>query len=144
MGDALCDLVITNGTDVTTVCRLGRSIPTDLNTALIERDRCCVVPGCDVALGLERDHWAISFAKGGPVSLENLARLCHHHHYQRTHQGFQLHGGPGRWRFEPPATPTRPKGATRGTKARRRPPTPKTGPPTTNDPADPPLFSIEE
>ena len=63
MGDAITDLVITNGVDVTTVCHLGRSIPAPLKTALIERDRCCVVPGCDVSRGLEIDHWRISFAR---------------------------------------------------------------------------------
>jgi hypothetical protein len=109
MGDAITDLVITNGVDVTTVCHLGRSIPAPLKTALIERDRCCVVPGCDVSRGLEIDHWRISFADGGPATLENLARLCSHHHYLRTHRGFQLLGGPGRWRWEAPETPKIPK-----------------------------------
>jgi hypothetical protein len=73
LGDALCDLVITNGTDITTVCHLGRSIPRALNTALIERDRHCVVPGCDVTKGLERDHWIVSFVRGGPATIENPA-----------------------------------------------------------------------
>ena len=102
MGDALTELVITNGVDVTTICRLGRWIPAPLNSALIERDRTCVVPGCDVAEGLERDHWGIDFAAGGTVSLENLARLCHRHHYLRTHRGWVLGGGPGRWTWEAP------------------------------------------
>jgi hypothetical protein len=149
LGDALCDLVITNGTDITTVCHLGRSIPRALNTALIERDRHCVVPGCDVTKGLERDHWIVSFARGGPATIENLARLCAHHHYQRTHQGFQLHGGPGRWWWEPPATPkpsTRPnrKATKRRAGADKASPTPKTRPPAPGDPPDPPLFTIEE
>ena len=109
MGDAITELVITNGVDVTTVCHLGRSIPAPLKTALIERDRSCVVPGCDVSRGLEIDHWRIAFADGGPATLENLARLCSHHHYLRTHRGFQLLGGPGRWRWEPPKTPKFPK-----------------------------------
>ncbi len=103
MGDAVTRLVITNGVDVTTVCHLGRSIPSALRTALVERDRSCVIPGCDVTQGLEIDHWGVAFAEGGPASLENTARLCGHHHYLRTHQGFTLTGGPGRWRWAPPA-----------------------------------------
>jgi hypothetical protein len=103
LGDAICDVVIADGVDVTTVCHLGRSIPTALKTALLARDPTCVVPGCDVANGLEFDHWAVPFAEGGPASLENIARLCHHHHYLRTHKGFRLSGGPGRWRWSPPA-----------------------------------------
>ncbi len=113
MGDALVDLVIANGVDVTTICHLGRSIPTALRTALVERDRSCVVPGCDVAQGLEIDHWGISFSDGGPASLANLARLCSHHHYLRTHQGFRLSGGPGRWVWEPPPSPRTPSRRTR-------------------------------
>ncbi len=117
LGDALVDLVITNGTDVTTVCHLGRSIPAALDVALTERDRRCVVPGCDATQGLERDHWIVSFKDGGPATLENLARLCSHHHYLRTHRGFSLHGGPGRWRWEPPDHPL---GSSRG-RSRPRP-----------------------
>lgn len=121
LGDALCDLVITDGVDVTTVCHLGRSIPTPLKTALYERDRHCVVPGCDVAEGLEFDHWAVSFAEGGPASLANIARLCHHHHYLRTHQGFTLTGGPGRWQWEPPEARRAPKRARPRTRRARAP-----------------------
>src|SRR5580704_894003 len=149
LGDALCDLVITNGVDVTTVCHLGRSIPTALDTALLERDRHCVVPGCDRTEGLERDHWIVAFAKGGPATLENLARLCGHHHYLRTHKGFELLGGPGRWRWLPPTTPRPPPGP-RG--RRRRTPPGRTPPPTAGPPPpaeatgspDPPLFTVEE
>ncbi len=74
MGDAITKLVITSGVDVTTICHLGRSIPSALKTALIERDQTCVVPGCDVAEGLEFDHWGTTFAEGGAVSLDNLVR----------------------------------------------------------------------
>src|SRR5580704_9197516 len=149
LGDALCDLVITNGVDVTTVCHLGRSIPTALDTALLERDRHCVVPGCDQTEGLERDHWIVAFAQGGPATIENLARLCGHHHYLRTHKGFELLGGPGRWRWLPPTTPRPPSGP-RG--RRRRTPPGRTPPPTAGPPPpaeatgspDPPLFTVEE
>ena len=131
LGDALIQLVITNGVDVTTICHLGRSIPAPLKTALIERDRTCVVPGCDAANGLEIDHWAVSFAHGGPASLANLARLCGHHHYLRTHRGFQLGGGPGRWSWTPPVQEG--SATTSGRSS-----------PTNNDEPDQPLFTIEE
>jgi hypothetical protein len=105
MGDALVDLVVTNGVDVTTICHLGRSIPTALRKAVVDRDRTCVVPGCDAAQGLEMDHWGVDFNDDGPASLENIARLCSHHHDLRTHRGFRLGGGPGRWTWEPPPIP---------------------------------------
>jgi hypothetical protein len=147
MGDAITTLVITNGVDVTTVCHLGRSIPRALRAAVVERDRVCVVPGCDVATGLEIDHWMVDFAAGGPATLANLARLCHHHHYLRTHRGFQLSGGPGRWRWEPP--PTTPKAQPRT--SRRKPRLRSTQGPSrgartadpTGDPG-PPRFNLEE
>ena len=129
MGDAITRLVITNGVDVTTICHLGRSIPAALRTALIERDPNCVIPGCDVAGGLEIDHWGIAFSEGGPASLDNLARLCSHHHYLRTHQGFTLTGGPGKWRWTPPA--------------RGRPP-PDDPDPADSDPDETQLFTLEE
>jgi hypothetical protein len=67
IGDAWVDLVITDGVDVTTICRMGRSIPAALRTAITERDRSCVVPGCDATKGLEFDHWQTDYADGGPL-----------------------------------------------------------------------------
>jgi hypothetical protein len=124
MGDALAHVVITDGVDVTTICRLGRTIPAVLRTALLERDQTCVVPGCDVRSGLEFDHWQVDFNKGGRVSLENIARLCSHHHRLRTHHGFLLSGGPGRWRWDPPTTPKpRSRRSTRSGSKKPIPPT---------------------
>ena len=127
MGDAITHLVITRGVDVTTVAHLGRSIPAHLRTALVERDRTCVVPGCDLSLGLEIDHWETPFSEGGPASMANLVRICGHHHRLRHHHGFTLSGAPGRWRWDPPDTDH----------------PPDTDQPDTPD-TDPPLFSLEE
>ena len=119
MGDAWVDLIVSDGVDVTTICRMGRSLPTPLRTALVERDRCCVAPGCDATRGLEIDHWQVDHAAGGPLSMDNLARLCRYHHYLRTHQGFVLAGGPGQWTFEPPEHPKARRTPGRRTPARR-------------------------
>ena len=105
LGDALCTLVITDGVDVTSVCTLGRSVPHALKVALMERDRCCVVPGCDTTTQLEIDHWRIPFADGGPASLDNLARLCRHHHRLKTHKGFSLDREGDTWVWSPPQRP---------------------------------------
>jgi hypothetical protein len=98
-------LVITNGADIATVANLGRTIRAPLRTALIERDRTCVVPGCDIRDGLEIDHRIIPVVEGGETALWNLSRLCHHHHYLRHHKGFRLEGGPGAWEWLPPEKP---------------------------------------
>jgi hypothetical protein len=136
LGEALTRLVVTDGVDVTTVYSPGRHIPRSVRAALLERDSRCVVPGCDARLGLENDHWVTDFAQGGPTALANLARLCHRHHQQRTHQGFQLLGGPGHWQWitpEPPVVPTR-------SRPRRR----ARGPAPPAPAADPPRFRREE
>jgi hypothetical protein len=56
---------------------------------------------------LEIDH-VIPFSQGGPTELDNLALLCHHHHFLKTFEGWTLSRVPsGRkgegsiWRFEP-------------------------------------------
>jgi hypothetical protein len=90
--DSVLDVLVTDGVDVTTVAHSGRSIPAALGRALVERDPVCVVPGCDTREGLEIDHLR-PFAEGGPASLANLARLCHWHHYLKTHHGHLLERG---------------------------------------------------
>lgn len=97
LGESIAKVLVTSGTDVHTICNLGRAVPAKLHSALIERDRCCVVPGCGATRHLEIDHRIIPFASGGPTKLENLARLCHHHHFLKTHEGFSIEGEPGAW-----------------------------------------------
>jgi len=90
--DSVLNVLVTNGVDVTTVAHSGRRIPEALRRALAERDPVCVVPGCDTWNDLEIDHLR-PFAEGGPASLANLARLCHWHHYLKTHHGHLLERG---------------------------------------------------
>ncbi len=104
LGDAWLKVVITDGEDIASVCHLGRTIPAHLRSAVIERDQICVVPGCEVAYGLEIDHWRVDYAEGGPTCLDNLARLCHAHHLLKTHHRYAVEGGPGHWRWVPPHT----------------------------------------
>ena len=101
-----------------TVARAGRTIPAALRRALVERDPVCVVPGCDTRDRLEIDH-LLPYADGGEVSLANLARLCHWHHYLKTHHGHRIErtggddgsGQSGGWRWivpdGPPVVPRR-------------------------------------
>lgn len=137
LGRALTHLVITDGVDVTTVYSPGRHLPMVIRAALLERDSRCVVPGCDARLGLENDHWVHDYARGGPTTLANLARLCRHHHQLRTHQGFQLEGGPGQWRWVPPLTPVVPKRKPKPKRTAKGKAPPPLG-------TDPPLFTSEE
>jgi hypothetical protein len=125
LGEALVELLIAKGTDVTTVYSAGRHIPKRVRSALLLRDPRCVVPGCDARLGLENDHWVTDFAKGGLTALDNLARVCRRHHRDRTHHGFELHKGPDGWVWIPPerpATPQRPKPKRKSTRTANAPP----------------------
>jgi hypothetical protein len=103
--DSFLRFVFHEAADIRAISHFGRTINRQLRTALVYRDRNCVVPGCGVSYGLEIDH-VIPFADGGPTALENLALLCHHHHFLKTFEGWTLarvgtdrHGSPV-WRFE--------------------------------------------
>jgi len=127
MGDALFNVVISDGCDVKTVTGTKRTIPTAVRVALVERDRTCVVPGCDAALGLEIDHWQTEYSLGGPTALSNLARVCKVHHDMHSYTGWRLSGGPGRWRWEGPPRRAGTAPSTRSAPPDRRPdPVPQT------------------
>jgi len=105
LGDSILELVLTHGTDVTTVCSDSRYISKALRIALEERDKTCCVAECEMSDPLETDHFRADYAKGGKTRLDNLARLCPYHHDQKTYRGWRLEGGPGHWRFVGPDPP---------------------------------------
>jgi hypothetical protein len=92
---------IVDGDDVRAITNMTRNIPTKLDRALSARSRTCEVPGCDVAVGLERDH-IDGVAQGGPTCLDNLCRLCRLHHRMKTLFGWKLTGPPGRRQWTQP------------------------------------------
>ncbi|HEX2148625.1 MAG TPA: hypothetical protein VHI31_00415 [Actinomycetota bacterium] len=96
LGDAILTAVVMDKTDIRNVIKMGRVIPARLEAALIERDQCCVVPGCGERHGLEKDH-VVEVHRGGPTTLYNLCRLCGWHHYLKTHQGYVLKRRLGHW-----------------------------------------------
>ncbi len=105
MEDSFLSLVFVEAGDIKAISHQGRTINAALRTALAFRDKCCVVPGCGVAYSLEIDH-GINFAAGGPTELGNLARICHHHHFLKTYNGWVLarHGPTDedpQWSFTP-------------------------------------------
>ncbi len=87
LDDAFLSLVFTEAGDIRSVVHRGRTINAHLRTALVFRDRCCVVPGCRVAYGLEIDH-VEPLEFGGDTRLDNLALLCRHHHRKKTYEGW--------------------------------------------------------
>ena len=89
MSDASISAVVTDGEDIHSVVNLGRTIPSRMRIALIERDQVCAVPGCGCEQDLEIDH-IVPVYRGGKTYLGNLVRLCHFHHYQKTYHGYQI------------------------------------------------------
>jgi hypothetical protein len=105
--DSFLRFVFHEAGDIRSVSHFGRTINRHLRTALVHRDTTCVVPGCGVAFGLEIDH-IVPFAEHGPTTLDNLALLCHHHHFLKTYEGWDLAragtrpDGTPEWSFCPP------------------------------------------
>ncbi len=102
LGEATTRFVVTTGRDVAAVTSSTRWIPERTASALLVRDRVCVVPGCGKRLGLETDHCEVDYADGGPTTLANLVRLCPAHHDMKTNGGWRILGSPGHWRWVPP------------------------------------------
>jgi uncharacterized protein DUF222 len=105
--DAILRILVTRGVDIVAVAHGGRTIPAHLRSALECRDPKCIVPHCEMRRGLQIDH-RVPWIEDGPASLDNLARLCRWHHYQKSHLGYTYRGGPGTWEWIPPEVPTEP------------------------------------
>ena len=89
LGNAFVTAIVKRGKDILTVAHLGRSIPVEIQTALVVRGRECCAAGCSCRTYLERDHTR-DFAEGGPTSFENLDWLCSYHHRLKSAKRYQL------------------------------------------------------
>ena len=99
--DAILKVLVTKGVDVMAVAHPGYTIPAHLRTALDIRDPICIVPRCTVRRNLQRDH-RNTYNRTRVTKLEDLARLCPWHHYQKTFLGYTYRGKPGEWEWIPP------------------------------------------
>jgi len=106
-------MLLTRGGVVQKISTTTRTIPPRLRRALEDRDRTCVVPGCDVSWRLEIDH-RVPFARGGRTDEENLARLCQAHHRDKTSgkavlERYEDDRGAPRWAWHPVSKPGAPR-----------------------------------
>ena len=101
LDDAILKVLVTRGVDVVAVAHGGYTIPAHLRSALEVRDPTCIVPGCDIRRNLQNDH-RNTYNRTRVTKLEDLARLCPWHHYQKTFLGYTYRGGPGTWEWIPP------------------------------------------
>jgi hypothetical protein len=98
---AFVKIVLRDGTDVTKVKHVGRSIPAELKTAIFERDGYACV-ACGATQCLEVHHYRVEYAKGGATEYWNLVLVCSHCHDLVTTKGFRLEGEPGNWKLLSP------------------------------------------
>ncbi len=101
LSESMLALLVKEGQDITTVTSWSRVIPRKVETAVLDRDRCCVVPGCHATRFLQVDHWQTDFGQHGPTELANLCALCSAHHAMKSHGDYELLGGPGNWIWLP-------------------------------------------
>jgi hypothetical protein len=103
MTDAGIKVIFHHAEEISKIYHFTRTINAILRTALEERDRQCVVPGCGATKFLQIDHTE-EFGQGGPTCLANTARLCTFHHHLKTNEGYVLWKDDQlAWHFDPPA-----------------------------------------
>ncbi|MEX2099935.1 MAG: DUF222 domain-containing protein [Acidimicrobiia bacterium] len=93
LGDALLEVVLSDGVDVRTVVHPSRTVASTIRTALLWQHRECSVAGCHEVHGLEAHHTK-DFAMTGRTCLDELALVCKRHHRLITTGGFGLEPRP--------------------------------------------------
>lgn len=88
LSDAVLDIVIKKGVDITTVVRTGRTIPEILQTALLANGWRCPTPSCNGMFRLQRDH-VEAIALGGLTALQNLDVPCGDCHRRKTERDME-------------------------------------------------------
>jgi hypothetical protein len=107
LDDAAVTVMTRDGDDITAVSRPTRTIPIKLRRALETRYPICGVKGCANALFLEIDH-VVPVAERGRTEIDNLWRLCSHHHALKTYRGWKVVGQNGDRDLVPPDDPDPP------------------------------------
>jgi hypothetical protein len=79
-----------------------RTVPRALRLVVEARDRVCIVPGCDISVGLQFEHRK-DFALLGPTDAENCGPMCPAHHNMKSYLGYRLEKAEdGSYSFTPP------------------------------------------
>ncbi|MGH3507796.1 MAG: HNH endonuclease [Nocardioidaceae bacterium] len=73
------------------VGRSTRVIPERTRRLVLDRDQCCVFPGCGSRHHLEVHH-LVHWRRGGPTDMANLAALCPAHHDAHHRGDFNVTG----------------------------------------------------
>jgi hypothetical protein len=101
LDDASVAVLIRDGDDITAVSSPRRTVSTKLRRALEARYPTCGVKACANDRFLEIDH-IVPVAAHGCTEIENLWRLCSHHHRLKTYAGWRVVGQNGDRDLVPP------------------------------------------
>jgi Domain of unknown function (DUF222) len=106
LGESMIKLVITDGVDVANVTHLGRGPTVAQRVALLWSSPACTVLGCPRlhSQGIQHDHRK-PWTAVQETALDNIDRLCDHHHDLKTRRGWALVPGTGRRSMVPPDDP---------------------------------------
>jgi hypothetical protein len=107
LDDASVAVLTRDGDDVTAVSSPKRTIPVKLRRALEASYPTCGVKACANDQFLEIDH-VVPLEDHGCTELDNLWRLCSHHHRLKTYAGWQVVGRNGDRDLVPPDDPDPP------------------------------------
>jgi hypothetical protein len=107
LDDAAVAVITRDGDDVTAVSSPKRTIPTRVRRALEARYPACAVSTCANDQFLEIDH-IVALEDHGRTEIDNLWRLCSHHHRLKTYEGWKVVGRNGTRDLVPPDDPDPP------------------------------------
>jgi hypothetical protein len=107
LDDAAVAVITRDGDDITAVSSPKRTIPTKLRRALEARYPTCAVSTCANDQFLEIDH-VVPLEDHGRTEIDNLWRLCSHHHRLKTYEGWKVVGRNGARDLVPPDDPDPP------------------------------------
>jgi Domain of unknown function (DUF222)/HNH endonuclease len=107
LDDASVAVITRNGDDITAVSSPKRTIPIKLRRALEARYPTCAVSTCANDQFLEIDH-VVPLEDHGRTEIDNLWRLCSHHHRLKTYEGWKVVGRNGTRDLVPPDDPDPP------------------------------------
>jgi len=101
LDDAAVAVMTRDGGDITDVSRPTRTIPVKLRRALEVQYPSCAVHNCANDRFLEIDH-VVPLEDHGRTEIDNLWRLCSHHHQLKTYAGWTVVGTKGDRDLVPP------------------------------------------
>jgi len=107
LDDASVAVMVRDGDDITAVTSPKRVIPMKLRRALEARYPTCGVKACANDQFLQIDH-VVPLEAGGETNVHNTWRICPHHHFLKTYEGWRVVGEPGNWDLVPPDDPDPP------------------------------------